>query len=483
MGKKKDRKAKADQATKGRSAKTAGLAEEIRSLAMGDAPGIGDAEREELLRIAEQIEAMGEGTGDGCGSGDVADGTAEDTKEDVVEKAGDAAEDADADAGTDADAGFWDGPIPIVPISHVLTEAAARRLIDGDGGRQDALGRSMRIRQAIRGTVGEVAPKFVTDGLERVSARAIHRLSDASTAVRQARQVRLSGYSDEEVSLLGVSFLRRLAGMLSDIARITADADMRQAAKAISSCVDWHEDGYGEMAALLGHEAATRTGMRMRAAFDEAWEWVYEHVFADGRHAEEPAFRRLFWEDEAEQRELVPADRAEGVLRDAGNAFLGLPTIADLKALPHAELGRLSDMLREFAETATSWPEVYPDRPLLSDTGDEWPGSQYWDLLGGIRTGDVQGSREKVVETDDGGTERTYYRAKTNEQMGTRFASWTQDCHDASKVLGYWASDNAGDKSARTVRSVMTDDERAEVARQRRDAWDWLGRYAFCMAR
>lgn len=164
-----------------------------------------------------------------------------------------------------------------------------------------------------------------------------------------------------------------------------------------------------------------------------------------------------------------------------GRLAQGLPTRDDLRELPHGELLRLSELLDEFAEVTQSWPEVYPCEPVVVAAGDDWADSQYWNLLGGIRTGNRQDATERVTEMDENGEEQVFYRVKTNRQMGLAFSAWTADCHEVASTIEFWAKEKGGDGTALMVRDMMTPDERGELERRRKKAWDWLGAYAFMM--
>ena len=87
----------------------------------------------------------------------------------------------------------------------------------------------------------------------------------------------------------------------------------------------------------------------------------------------------------------------------------------------------------------------------------------------------------RVTEEDSDGVEHTFYRIKTNRQMGLAFSAWTEDCHEASQIFGFWGDGMAGDESARMLVDVMTKDEKDDIWRRCEEAWKWLGDYIFMM--
>lgn len=456
---------------------------EIRAWANHISGAVGNPEYIKLVGMIDDIDEWIDGHGlsleDGFG------GDAEASSDEGPDAQADVSGDADAMPGEAAPAGDGDVPgadvpIPIVPMSNILLDVAAERIMghspyDSD----DPLSRSIRAKRAIRDGIGWFAPKAVTEGLSTASSRAIFCMSHARDHMASVREIRKSGYSSGDVATLGPSLVRRFAQMLQEVSDTTSDGLMDDVAKVLARASSWHEHGYHDTASLLGHESAYETGVRLRREFDRAWDWVREHVFDLGNLPGEPRFRREFWTPEASS--LATGDGIRGIVRGMGSVAHGDPTPTDLRAMPYAELARLSDMLREFAESTVSWPEVYPDHPQLCEIGDDWADRQYWDLLGGIRTNNAQGSRERITEVGDDGKEKVYYRAKTNRQMGLSFAAWTQDCYEAATVIGHWGRENAHEETAEDLRDIMTPEDRQEIEGRRKAAWQWLGRYAFCM--
>lgn len=369
-------------------------------------------------------------------------------------------------------------PLPIMPTSNILTDRGAERVMNGtieSGG--DPLSRSVRAKRFIHENLDGIAPDFVTRGLSRMSANAIFAMSHVFDQLTDMSDIHTKGRKSEDIVLLGVTFLQRLSKMLQQVSDITSDGLLSDAADTIRMALAWHEDGYYETAAILGNEVAYMASQRVRKQFDSAWSWLYDGVFSP-----DAAGKCLSWREFWSKPLGVGTDILAGLgtaLSDIAKGAQGEPTLEDLHALPHGELARLATLLDEFAEVTQSWPEAYGNRPLLPEVGDDWADSQYWNLLGGVRTNDVQGSLGKVTETDEDGNEQVFYRTKTNRQMGLAFSAWTWDCHEASCVLGFWARENAKEDTISMLRDIMTAEERDEIERRRRKAWDWLGQYLF----
>ena len=148
----------------------------------------------------------------------------------------------------------------------------------------------------------------------------------------------------------------------------------------------------------------------------------------------------------------------------------------DLLRMSGQGLRDLARALDRFARSTVSWPDDYPDSPVLSTRGgDEWADCQYWDLLSFVH-GDSQGAQTTVEHERDGKTQ-TYHTVKTNREMGLPFAAWTDDCHAAARTLDLWADCNDGAGNSRVLLSVMSPDERCEMENLRKKAWDWLGEH------
>lgn len=433
-----------------------------------------DEEADELSEVAEPAETSGEEARESD-----ANDTADEPQADETPKT---PQTASAATGGDDELDPTE-PLPIMPMSNILTDVAARKVMGYsiDSG-NDALARSIRMKKAIKGGIGSFVPESVTDAVTTTATRALFRADALSQRVGEASERRRRGYAAADVHLLGIRFVRRLASMLSEISDITSDGLMGDAAESLERAVDWHEDGYYEAASLVGHDGAYEAARRVRREFDGAWAWVYENVLSAAGRSEGPDFRRSFWESGDVSHDAMDDVMLDGPVSWIGKVVSGEPTVDDLRRLPSAELERLSDMLDEFSEATLSWPEVYPDHPQISEFPDDWPERQYWDLLGGIRTRGAQESSERVTEVGQDGEEKTFIRTKTNEQMGLAFSAWTQDCHEAASVFDSWGHDNAGDPAVRSVMEVLTQEERERIVAQRKAAWDWFGRYAFCMA-
>jgi hypothetical protein len=319
-------------------------------------------------------------------------------------------------------------------------------------------------------------PTPIAKGLAKTSSKVVLRFSHIQDIIADMHSRRQMGHTPSDVTLLGPHFLMRLADMLGRLADITSDGLMCDISDTLSRAVAWHDDGYYRMSALLGETAAYEASLRVRREFDYAWEWLYDNMFAPSGSHRRPCDSDRF---------SIHADEGaidlEKVMGDIGRFAGGEPTMADLRALPHGELVRLSVLLGEFAETTEGWPEVYGNRPALAKVGADWEDSRYWNILGGIRKRDYRDAMERVTEEGSDGVEHTFYRIKTNRQMGLAFSAWTEDCHEASRIFGFWGDGMAGDESARMLVDVMTEDEKDDIWRRCEEAWKWLGDYIFMM--
>lgn len=383
----------------------------------------------------------------------------------------------------DADDAEGLGPWPIMPMSNILTERAAQRILDRSvDSDDDPISKSIRARKMIHESLDGIAPDFVTEGLSRASSKAIYKASKLSEVLTDMQDVHREGRTSEDITNLGMRFLKRLTGMLGEVSDITSDGLLHDSVESLDRAISWYTLGYHDTASLLGHEAAYDASLRVRREFDSAWEWLGENVFSDTPTSRGLPSHREFWDKD---QELPHADDGiidfGRIIRDMGNAVSGNPTSADLHALPYMELLRLSELLDEFAEVTQSWPEVYGNRPVLAEAGDDWEDRQYWNLLGGIRRGDRRNTMETVTETDGDGNEQVFYRVKTNRKMGLAFSAWTQDCHEASKVIEFWGRQNGQDPSTMTLLDIMTADEKATIMERRKAAWKWVGDHIFMM--